>query len=228
MDVRKLPEHGSATLNKATKATLVPLDNPFFASADANERLVYVYGLRNPFRFHIDNSSGDLLIADVGLLDFEEVNYAAFPSDAGANFGWPFFEGPAPRSETGCQRDTAAQFVAPISYYDRTGHQASIISLCLYRAGESAALSWGEEYQGDYFYHDYYTGWVRRIARDADGLWKPVSPAPGQPDSLNWATGLTTCADGFIGTDGALYYLKQFDETFSAESGQVRRIVPKR
>lgn len=222
LDVRKLPTGGESSVDKAL---LAPEDNPFADSENVNERLVFVYGLRNPFRFHIDANTGDLVIADVGLLDFEEIDFVSDKTGAGSNFGWPYFEGPAPRAEVSCRRDSSAKFVGPVAYYDRTGSQASVISLCLYRNTESGNLNWGEAYEGDYFYHDYYSGWVRRISRGVNGEWAPAAPAPGQVDSLNWATGLNTCADSFIGSDGALYYLKQFDHTFSPGTGQVRRIA---
>ena len=45
----------------------VPSDNPF-----GNE--IWAYGLRNPWRFSFDRSTGDLYLADVGQNAYEEVN----------------------------------------------------------------------------------------------------------------------------------------------------------
>ncbi|WP_299362096.1 PQQ-dependent sugar dehydrogenase [Winogradskyella sp.] len=49
----------------------------------------YAIGLRNPFRMTKDSSTGEFYIGDVGLNTHEEVNIVS----AGANFGWPLFEG---------------------------------------------------------------------------------------------------------------------------------------
>jgi len=49
----------------------------------------YAVGLRNPFRMTKDSFTGEFYIGDVGLNTHEEVNVVG----AGANFGWPLFEG---------------------------------------------------------------------------------------------------------------------------------------
>ena len=49
---------------------------------------MYVYGLRNPWRFSFD-SFGSLIIADVGQNKYEEVSVAK----AGDNLGWNQYEG---------------------------------------------------------------------------------------------------------------------------------------
>jgi glucose/arabinose dehydrogenase len=54
---------------------------------------VYSYGLRNPFRFSFDRSTGDLTIGDVGQDAVEEINFARRGKGKGANFGWSVFEG---------------------------------------------------------------------------------------------------------------------------------------
>ncbi len=54
---------------------------------------IYSYGLRNPWRFSFDRSTGDLTIADVGQDAVEEVNFVRKGRGKGANFGWRPFEG---------------------------------------------------------------------------------------------------------------------------------------
>ena len=54
---------------------------------------VYATGLRNPWRFSFDRATGALLIGDVGDDTAEEVNVLAPRAPAGADFGWPVFEG---------------------------------------------------------------------------------------------------------------------------------------
>jgi glucose/arabinose dehydrogenase len=54
---------------------------------------IYSSGLRNPYRFSFDRSTGDLAIGDVGEGSWEELDYAPEGGGAGANFGWNCFEG---------------------------------------------------------------------------------------------------------------------------------------
>ena len=57
---------------------------------------IFAYGLRNPWRFSFDRTTGDLIIGDVGQDRYEEVDFAAAPGDgAGANYGWNTLRGPA-------------------------------------------------------------------------------------------------------------------------------------
>ena len=68
-------------------AYVIPTDNPFIGKRNFNEH-IYVYGLRNPWRFSFD-TSGALIIADVGQNEYEEVSIA----NAGDNLGWNQYEG---------------------------------------------------------------------------------------------------------------------------------------
>jgi len=70
----------------------VPADNPFVATANARPE-IYVYGLRNPWRFSFDSETGDLWVADVGQDEYEEVTRLPASSIAGSNLGWNLFEG---------------------------------------------------------------------------------------------------------------------------------------
>ena len=54
----------------------IPADNPFVGQAGARGE-IWMYGLRNPWRFTFDRSTGDLWIADVGQGLYEEVDRAA-------------------------------------------------------------------------------------------------------------------------------------------------------
>ena len=66
----------------------VPRSNPFFYRPPSLPE-IFGYGLRNPFRFSFDSLTHQLIIADVGQNNIEEVNLA----DAGDNFGWNRKEG---------------------------------------------------------------------------------------------------------------------------------------
>ncbi len=76
-------------------------DNPFVepgSSLDLNQSKVYQLGLRNPFGIGFSND-GRLVISDTGQSSYEELNIGP----AGANFGWPFYEG----------ADAGALFIPP-------------------------------------------------------------------------------------------------------------------
>ncbi len=70
----------------------VPSSNPFVGRAGARPE-IYSYGLRNPWRFSFDRSTGDLTIGDVGQGAIEEIDFASKGEARGANYGWRPFEG---------------------------------------------------------------------------------------------------------------------------------------
>ncbi len=70
----------------------VPASNPFVSRAGARGE-IYAYGLRNPWRFSFDRSTGALSIGDVGQGEIEEIDYAAKGGASGVNYGWRPFEG---------------------------------------------------------------------------------------------------------------------------------------
>lgn len=64
-------------------------DNPFATSdLDANASKVWMLGLRNPFTMTFADD-GRLFMSETGWYTYEEIN----AGEAGANFGWPYFEG---------------------------------------------------------------------------------------------------------------------------------------
>ena len=65
----------------------IPAGNPFQGAGQVKE--IYAYGLRNPYRFAFDTVSGDLIQADVGQNNVEEIDRIVI----GGNFGWAVKEG---------------------------------------------------------------------------------------------------------------------------------------
>ena len=59
----------------------IPPGNPFLGRTDARPE-IWSFGLRNPWRFSIDEPSGSLWIGDVGRYAAEEVNFASGPAVA--------------------------------------------------------------------------------------------------------------------------------------------------
>ena len=80
---------------------------------------IFAIGLRNPWRFSFDRQTGDLAVADVGQGAREEVDVAPAPGwrGAGANYGWPCFEGTRVNTDTNraaSRCDTLAGAVEPV------------------------------------------------------------------------------------------------------------------
>ena len=74
------------------RAYQVPRGNPFTGRSGARGE-IYAYGLRNPWRFSFDRTTGDLAIGDVGQNEYEEIDFVRKGKGRGANFGWRPFEG---------------------------------------------------------------------------------------------------------------------------------------
>jgi glucose/arabinose dehydrogenase/PKD repeat protein len=138
----------------------VPPDNPFVGQAGKRPE-IWAWGLRNPFRFGIDEAAGTLYIGDVGENAWEEIDAGI----AGADYGWPCFEGPAPL--VACSPPPAGD-TQPIYAYDHTLGNA-IIGGPVYRA-----TAFPLEYQGAYFFGDYGSAWIRRGKLGQDGALTDV------------------------------------------------------
>ncbi|QDT68396.1 Quinoprotein glucose dehydrogenase B precursor [Planctomycetes bacterium MalM25] len=76
-------------LQNGGNAYSVPADNPFVGQGGFRPE-IWAYGLRNPHQFSWDTGGdGQMLIADIGQSNIEEVNLGV----AGANYGWSVREG---------------------------------------------------------------------------------------------------------------------------------------
>jgi glucose/arabinose dehydrogenase len=87
----------------------IPSDNPFVGRSGARGE-IYSYGLRNPWRYSFDRSTGDLSIGDVGQDKVEEIDFVRKGRGRGANFGWRVFEGRSRYSDG----ESAPGAVAPV------------------------------------------------------------------------------------------------------------------
>jgi glucose/arabinose dehydrogenase len=72
----------------------VPSDNPFVGRGGGVRTELWMYGLRNPWRFSWDRANGDVWIGDVGQNKYEEIDYTpAADAGSGINWGWSAREG---------------------------------------------------------------------------------------------------------------------------------------
>jgi len=139
----------------------VPSDNPFVANAMAAKE-IWLYGLRNPFRFSIDHATGNLWIGDVGQNAFEEVDMLT-PMQKGSNMGWRCKEGTHDFNFTGnCPNLT---LVDPIYDYDRSQGDATVIGGYVYHGTNIAALS------GTYVFGDFISGRIWSLTQNSQGKW---------------------------------------------------------
>ena len=76
---------------RINKDGTAPTDNPFYDGTNSIRSKVWLYGVRNPFRFAVDEATGDLWFGEVGWNTWEEVDHGV----KGGNYGWPCFEGNA-------------------------------------------------------------------------------------------------------------------------------------
>lgn len=114
------------------------------------EPALFAYGLRNPWRFWIDQ--GLVYIADVGQNSFEEVSVTELRQ--GLNFGWPITEGRACfRPPSGCDTEGLTLPVVEVSHGD--AGTCSITGGIVYRG---SAIP---EIRGEYFYSDFCGGYLR-------------------------------------------------------------------
>jgi glucose/arabinose dehydrogenase len=175
----------------------IPADNPFVGRADARPE-IYVYGLRNPWRFSFDRASGDLWIADVGQDAYEEVDRLPAREIAGSNLGWNLFEGTHTFREG---PDT--EVVMPILETSHSDGNCSITGGYVYRGTKIPRL------RGWYLFTDYCNGDIRAAKVDARGSVQ-------QRD-----LGLAATSVSSFGEDqaGNLYVLSQSDGVFRVVAG---------
>ena len=140
----------------------IPPDNPAYAGITGARREVWAYGLRNPWRYSFDRTTGDLYIGDVGQNLIEEVDYLPAGTPGGVNFGWPVFEGDSCYNAATC---SLANHTPPVLQYSHVPAGGfSITGGFVYRGSAFPAL------RGYYLYADYVTGRVWAAAQQG-GAW---------------------------------------------------------
>ncbi|MFQ5526277.1 MAG: PQQ-dependent sugar dehydrogenase [Thermoanaerobaculia bacterium] len=142
----------------------IPDDNPFVGDPDARGE-VWLYGLRNPWRFSFDSVTGDLFIGDVGGRQWEEVSYLPGGSPGGANYGWPIKEGPAClRGDDECDDES---LVSPIIAYphDQDAPCNSVTGGYRYRGPGVPTLP------GFYIFGDFCRGEIWGARQNMAGNW---------------------------------------------------------
>ncbi len=135
----------------------VPADNPFVGIEGVDE--IYAYGFRNPWRFSFDSLTGDLVAADVGQGQIEEIDIVG----AGGNYGWNLKEGTFSFDpETGTVNDGAKGLpdglIDPVAQYDHD-EGISITGGFVYRGSAIPEL------RGKYVFGDFSSGFFQADGR---------------------------------------------------------------
>ncbi|MCB9588154.1 MAG: PQQ-dependent sugar dehydrogenase [Polyangiaceae bacterium] len=184
----------------------------------------YAWGLRSPWRGGFDQF-GHVVIGDVGLFDFEEVNVASSP---GLNFGWAEAEGPCvPSSETTedddeeVGSDRCNEFRDPATYFSHDSGDAFVkedpeatsastrvvwVSSAYRREGNDP---YGGQMNDRVLFGDTCTGFARSLLLDADGATEK-NDAAGHLGAISSVRQFT---------DGYLYALRMADCT-SEQTGK--------
>jgi glucose/arabinose dehydrogenase len=139
------------------KGYRIPPDNPF-VSVQGVRPEIYIYGVRNPWRFSFDAVSRRLFIGDVGQNEEEEISIG----EKGDNLGWRLKEGsrcylPAVNCDQGGLRDPI------VTYSHREGQ--SITGGFVYRGKLVPSLT------GKYLFADFSSGVIFTATEQNDGSW---------------------------------------------------------
>jgi glucose/arabinose dehydrogenase len=176
--------------------------NPFWnGNARANRSKVWAYGFRNAYRFTLrpGTRTPTPYVGDVGWDTHEEINVGT----AGANFGWPCYEGaaqqpgyapyPLCRALYG-KAGGAGQARAPLVDYLHDG------SAAVTGGAFATSTSYPAPHRGAYFFADYAQEWLQMLQVDRNNALVPGS-------LREFATGLGGPVDVQAGPDGLIYVL---------------------
>lgn len=154
----------------------IPAGNPYAAGGGRAE--IYCIGMRNPWRFSQDPSTGLIYAGDVGQACWEEISIIS----AGANCGWKITEGLfcfVSTAGTQCN-DTNCSTVGltmPIKQYSsHTGNECSVTGGYVYRGSRVPLLT------GKYIYADYCSAKIWKLQYNgtsvSDTTQIGTAPAP--------------------------------------------------
>jgi len=137
-----------------------PPGNPFFGPTAGLDE-IFAFGMRNPWRFSFDRSTGQILCGDVGQGAREEIDIIT----NGGNFGWRVMEGMIcnPNINNGVCTPPPGS-ILPIFDYAHASGRCSITGGYSYR-GLRGALP-----VGAYVYGDYCTGEIWQLQSGTNTL----------------------------------------------------------
>lgn len=213
------PSNSVAGVLSANGAYTIPADNPYVTDPEPGiPSETFATGFRNPFRFSVDAITGDIIAADVGQGDIEEVSIVT----PRGNYGWRTKEGSFLYSlqQGGVLLDTNPDpsLIDPVLEYDHD-EGIAIIGGFVYRGSRIASLS------GRYVFADYRGNgdqpFGRLFAGDlATGDIEEILLGPGDSALPIFVTGMG------MDDDGELFIMGTDSVFFGSGDARVYRILP--
>ena len=192
-------------LNWPTDPYGIPADNPFAGNTVCGPGLntdpcpeIYAWGLRNPFRWNFDALSGELWLADVGQVTYEEVDVIK----RGGNYGWDCREGAHDFPDIPAKVCDTGGMVDPVFEYENTS-SASVIGGFVYRGSAIPSLV------GRYVFGDFVSGLIWALQPDGAGGYTSA-------ELIDTSFGPTSFG---ADQDGELYFTDM-------NSSRIRMLVP--
>ncbi len=159
------------------KAYCIPPDNPFIRTPGARPE-IWLYGLRNPWRFSFDPADGSMWIGDVGQGLVEEINHIR-PWQGGANLGWSCREGTPVFDPQQCRGN--GRYTDPVFEYEHFMTEGcSVIGGVVYRGTATP------EAQGTYLAADYCNTLAYAVRPQRGGGYETatIGNVPTQPTAF--------------------------------------------
>ena len=200
--INAVPENPDGTNPEST----FPTDNPFYNRTTGLNRAIYCLGLRNPFTFAFQRTTGRMFIDDVGASTWEEINEGI----SGRNYGWPTIEGPVEPPVNG--------FTNPLFGYHHFPGQGGTPLGCAITGGTfynpparcsgDPPFGFPSSYIGQYFFLDLCGGWIYTM--------NPNQIDPASPYGFHTVNEFASGIHGsptylIVGPDTNLYYISRDD-----------------
>jgi len=190
---------------------VIPPTNPFFGDGSYAQEL-WALGYRNPWRWSFDRLTHDMVVADVGQNNWEEIDFEAAGS-GGHNYGWRLTEGNHCYNPSSNCDDGDPVITYPIYEYSHTVG-CSITGGYVYRGSAVPEL------QGAYFFSDFCTPTIWTFKYSAGHITeftdRTTELAPG--GGLSIGTISSFGEDGF----GELYIC----DRGTGANGEIFKIIP--
>ncbi|MFL6196091.1 MAG: PQQ-dependent sugar dehydrogenase [Thermoanaerobaculia bacterium] len=149
-------------------ADAFPADpNKNYAIPPGRSDEVWAYGVRNPWHFSFDRTTGDLYIGDVGQNAWEEIDFQSASTTALQNYGWDVLEGRHCFEDVpsgSCTSFLNGGSTLPILEYD---HSLG----CSVTGGSVIRNLPAHTMYGNYVYGDFCSGRLWRGVRGAGNTW---------------------------------------------------------
>lgn len=189
----------------------IPPNNPYVGNATVAPEIIAL-GLRNPWRWSFDKTTGDMWIGDVGQSAREEVDFRAAASILQpTNYGWRCLEGSITNPNGSVACPAPANYVPPIFDYTRSAATGGFVITggMVYRGSQYPLL------QGYYVCTDYATG----------NIWLIYPNNPGWVSTLQTTYKVTNISGFGADEQGEMYAVKLQSDADAVNTGALYKIT---